>query len=402
MFSPSGGVTQAEFYDAIRAGNPSHVEFYFSDQSVTITEEKINLSEGVVITDILNSDNDLVLGKAVCQQLTARIILDDSIRYIKWKDKFRVRFGVEINGSTSWVTVGYFNGIQPKNVQTATEIEYVAYDDMLKFEVDTMDFLDNLNYPISAEDLMTAVGQYVGVSVLYSEIDSYQILEATYTKNELKKFNTLREILAEFAEATGTYAKIHGTICEFFWYGDEQYNYGQPGYNPFPVIERTDEFYVDHADLYYGKPWKLWQVRIWQYIQNRKWNDVCGSYDLINKIQYLRVQYNDNSYLTAGSMSGSDPRGYIVKGNVFTKIVSSTASQSYVNWFYNKLGNFGGQLPLTVECVGNPLLESGDFVDVRIEQNTVIHMPIYYKTLIYNGAFTNLLETTGEIYNKNG
>lgn len=402
MFSPGGGITQEDYYDAIRAGNPIHVEMYFSDQSITITEANIDISEGITITDILNGDSDLCFGKAVCKQLTARIVLDDSIRYVKWKDRFRLRFGVEINGSTSWVTIGYFNGVQPRNTHTASQMEYIAYDDMIKFEIDTLDFLDNLNYPISAEDLMTAIGTYVGVPVIYSEMEPYMVLEATYTETELNKFNTLREILAEFAEATGTYAKMHGTICEFYWFGDEQYNYGQPGYEPFPVLNRTDEFYVDHADVYYGKPWSFWEYRKWNTIQSYTWDQWCESYMYVNKINYLRVQYNDSSYRVAGSMSGSNPRGYIIKENVFTKVVTSSAAQGYVNWLYNKLQTFNGQLPMAVESVGNWLLESGDFVDVEIEQGAVIHMPLYYKTMHYNGSVTDVLETTGEMFDRHG
>ena len=99
-------ISPQEYYDAIRAGNPIHFDMYFSNQGVTITEENINIDYGVTITDIMNGDNDLIVGKAVCQQFQARIILNDNLRYIKWKDRFRVRFGVEIEGDTKWITVG--------------------------------------------------------------------------------------------------------------------------------------------------------------------------------------------------------------------------------------------------------------------------------------------------------
>ena len=400
------GITPQEYYDAIRAGNPIHFEMYFSDQNVTITEENININYGVVITDVINGDNDLVVGKVVCKQLETRIILNDDLRYIKWKDRFRVRFGVEINGSTKWVVIGYFNGVKPKNVQTATEMDYVAYDDVIKFELPVNNFLEELDddslFPISTFDLVRKIGQYAGVSM--SDIPylggSSAVADTEMTKANLKNFKTLREMLAAIAEASCTYAKMHNGVCCFEWYGDEQYNYGKPGYNDFPIIVRTDQFSNDHEDLYNGMTWDEFEYYRWNSAENLTWDFVTGSYAYTNALDTIYMEYNGSVADTWRRNTPHDDRTYSVIGNVFTKETYIYPAITYANKYLDRLYNFGGQLPMIVECTGNWCIEAGDYVDVVIEHNEVIHMPVYMHTLYYNGGITSTLETTGEMFNK--
>lgn len=399
-------ITPQEYYDAIRAGNPIHFEMYFSDQGVTITEENINVSYGVTITDIMNGDEDLVVGKAVCQQFQTRIILNDDIRFIKWKDRFRVRFGVEIEGDTKWITVGYFNGVKPKNVQTATEIDYVAYDDVIKFEIPVDNFLQELAddslFPITTFDLVRKIGQYAGVSV--SDIpylgSSSAVADTTMTKANLKNFKTIREMIAAIAEAACAYVKMHGGLCDFQWYGDYQYNYGQPGYNDFPVIRRTDQFLNDHNDLYNGMSWDEFCLRRWNSAENLTWDYVDGSYAYTNAIDTLHMEYDGSVAKVWKRNTMNEDRMYTVMENVFTKGVYIYPALTYPNKYLNRLYNFGGQLPMLVVCTGNWCIEAGDYVDVIIEHNEVIHMPVYMHTLHYNGGITSTLETTGEMFNK--
>lgn len=398
-------ITPQEYYDAIRAGNPIHFDMYFSDQGVTITEENINASYGVTITDIMNGDNDLVVGKAVCQQFQARIILNDDLRFIKWKDRFRVRFGVEIEGGTKWITVGYFNGVKPKNVQTATEIDYVAYDDVIKFEIPVNNFIEELDndslFPIAVFDLVRKIGQYTGVSM--SDIpylgSSSAVADTTMTKANLKNFKTIREMIAAIAEAACSYVKMHGGLCDFQWYGDYQYNYGQPGYNDFPIIRRTDQFANDHDDLYNGMTWDEFDLYKWNSADNLTWDFVTGSYAYTNALDTLHMEYNGSVADIWKRNTMHDDRTYSVLENVFTKSIFVYPALTYPNKYMSRLYDFGGQLPMVVECTGNWCIEAGDYVDVIIEHNEVIHMPVYMHTLHYNGAITSTLETTGEMFN---
>lgn len=404
------GITPQEYYDAIRAGNLIHFEMYFSDQGVTITEENINISYGVTITDIINGDNELSVGKAVCQQFQARIILNDDLRYIKWKDRFRVRFGVEINGDTKWITVGYYNGVKPKNVQTETEIDYVAYDDVIKYETHVDEFLETLNYPIDTFDLGRAIGSYFDVTL--SDVPGNTgtafdwVTGTTFTKKQLSRYKTIREMLSAIAEATCTYIKMHsttGTICHFEWFGDEQHNYGQPGYNDFPIIRRTDQFLNDHADLYNGLTWNELELRKWNVIESQPWDNWDGNYRFTNKIDSFRLvndEFAENSIYYARLPGYNNYyRIYSVEENLFTKDCFRSPND-YATAYVTKLGDFGGQLPMLVECTGNWCIEAGDYVDVEIEQGEVVHMPVYMHTLHYNGGITSTLETTGESFGR--
>lgn len=388
MITPSGGAKN--YWNAIRAGNPIHVEMLFS-KGTLLTESDIDISTGITIQDLMNSDSDLAVGKSVCKQFTARIFLNDNIRNIDWQDRFRLRFGVEIGGTTSWLTVGYFNGVKPKRTVGIDQLDYIAYDDMIKFEASAQSFIENTTFPISAEDLLYAIGQEVGVAVnSVSLSEPSYVLEAEMVENDIKDFNTYRDIIESFAEATCTYARISNAgTCEFVWYGDEQ------SAADCVTIGRTDQFSVDHNDVYgRGLIWDQFDGMSWYTIDSvsRRWGDMLGHYSVTNAINSVWIE---NKYGTDSS-AGSGNNQYWIVDNVFMKDGNNTSA----TWYLTRFQNFGGQLPMTVECIGNWMLETGDYVDVVLEENIVIHMPIYNRTLHYNGTITDTLETTGELFNR--
>ena len=390
MITPSGGAQG--YWDAIRAGNPIHIEMLFS-KGTLLTENNIEISSGITIQDLMNSDSDMVVGKSVCKQFTARIFLNDENRNIDWQDRFRLRFGVDINGSTSWLTYGYFNGVKPKRTVGIDVLDYVAYDDMIKFDASAKNFLENVDYPITAEDLLDAIGDEVGVSVLSTSLSepSY-VLEAEMTENDLDGFDTYREIIEAFAEATCTYAKISSAgTCEFVWYGDEQSS------SDCVTIGMTDQFAVDHNDIYgNGMNWNIFNNRSWYNLEHdsARWNGLLGHYSVTNAIGTVWIE---NRYGTDSSYRASNNNNqYWFVDNVFMKDGNNLSAK----WYADRFKEFGGQLPMTVECIGNWMLETGDYVDIILEESQVIHMPIYNRTLRYNGTITDVLETTGELFSK--
>ena len=379
------------YWNAIKAGNPVHVEMLFS-KGTTLTEADIDISTGITITDLMNSDSDLVVGKSVCKQFTATIFLNDTIRNIDWKDRFRLRFGVEINGSTSWLTVGYFNGVRPRRAVGIDRMNYVAYDDMIKFEADAKDFIYNLSYPITGEDLMYAIGQEVGVSIPLSLMEPTFVIEQEFVESDLEDFDTYRQIIEAYAEATCTYAKVRGNgVCSFEWYGEEQ--------SSIITIEQTDQFSVEHDDIYrYGFDWDDFEdVGQWGHLEysGRRWGPMLGHYTATNAIDSVWIENKYGTDSSAGT-GGTNQRQYWFIDNVFMKGGNSSSAA----WYLNRLNGFGGQLPMTVECTGNWMLEAGDYVNVVVDDDEVIHMPIYNRTLRYNGAVTDVLETTGELFQK--
>lgn len=209
-------------------------------------------------------------------------------------------------------------------------------------------------------------------------------------ENDIKDFNTYRDIIESFAEATCTYARISNAgTCEFVWYGDEQ------SAADCVTIGRTDQFSVDHNDVYgRGLIWDQFDGMSWYTIDSvsRRWGDMLGHYSVTNAINSVWIE---NKYGTDSS-AGSGNNQYWIVDNVFMKDGNNTSA----TWYLTRFQNFGGQLPMTVECIGNWMLETGDYVDVVLEENIVIHMPIYNRTLHYNGTITDTLETTGELFNR--
>ena len=64
MLTPTG-VTTSAYWDAIKAGNATHVRLTFIGQNIVLDDSDIDISSGLEITDIFNGDTDLVFGKAV-------------------------------------------------------------------------------------------------------------------------------------------------------------------------------------------------------------------------------------------------------------------------------------------------------------------------------------------------
>lgn len=399
MHFPNLPATPQECWDAIRAGNTVHAKMVF-DQNVTIEDNNIDLSSGALITDAFNPDTDLTVGKAVCRQFTSRIILDDTIRNIKWKDRFNLYFGVEINGSTVWTDMGYFYGQQPRNTMNVTEMEYVAYDNMLKFDKSTKEFLNQLTYPITIHDLYSQVCSYVGVTGLplgtypYNcPIDEYTV---ELTKNDLKGYSTFREIIEAIAEAYCCYARINFMDnLEFVWFGGSQKDTSSN--DVFLTVERTDEFSVFHDDTDSGITWSEFEEDTWDGWSTTTWGEVTRNYTVTNTIEGISLTYNDETWVYPNLQSGESYRMYDIVDNPFMKDDFSTST--YGNWYYNRLHGLGGLLPMTVECTGNWMIEAGDFVYVKIENDTVF-MPVFYKTFQFAGVCTDMMEMTGNMFQR--
>ena len=143
MLNPPSGITAANYWAAIKAGKPTHVRITFLGQDIVLTDEDIDVSTGITVNDVLNSDTDLVFGKAVCKQVSLQILNSDALAGLIWTGEFTLEFGVEMGSPavTEWVTVGTFSGDKPKNVTTAQTIAFDAYDRMKRFDILADDYV---------------------------------------------------------------------------------------------------------------------------------------------------------------------------------------------------------------------------------------------------------------------
>ena len=385
MLTPTGA-TVTEYWNAIKAGNPTHVKMEFTAQGVTITDADIDIRYGVVVNDILNGETDLTFGQAVMKTINTRVILNDNVRYLNWADKFSLFFGVEINGSTNWVKVGEFYGERPMNASTVEVIEYTAYDRMKDFEVLADDFLDTLTYPVTTQQIYEGLCTYVGITVATGDplANAYA---RSFEEGDLELHGyTCRDILAWIAEACGCYAKITADgKCKLTWFSN------QTSYQ----IAPTEEFHIEHADLYSGMIWNEFDQLKWNEADMLTWDDVCGYYTLNYGIRAVRLVQTSLDDISLAYPQAEEKNIYTITDNPFLFISdTSTDITTYVKPIYDRLELLGGQLPMTTECVGNWLVEAGDIIGVYVADE-IISSSIYVRTLVWKGNVVDTYETTG-------
>ena len=56
---------------------------------------------------------------------------------------------------------------------------------------------------------------------------------------------------------------------------------------------------------------------------------------------------------------------------------------------------FGGYLPVSMNCIGNWCVEAGDLITISVQDNS-ISFPIFVRTMHWNGAVTDEYEATGQ------
>ena len=387
MLTPTGA-TITEYWNAIKSGNPTHVKMEFTGQNVTIEDEDIDVSTGVVVTDILNGDTDLTFGRAVMKEVETRILLTSKTEFLKWTGEFVLSFGVEISGTTNWVTIGTFYGERPKNITTVDAVDFVAYDRMQKFDVLVDGYIDSLtsnDYPISVQGLYEGICTYVGIS--YAAGDPLANAYArTFNEGDLDlKGYTCRTVLAWIAEACGCYAKITADgKCKLAWFSS----------NTSYTVTANEEFHIEHADLYDGMIWNEFDALTWDEADMLTWDYVCGYYADTYGVYGVKLKQSNLDF-EADYPQAYNENVYVIMDNPFLEI-SDTLSDlnTYVKPIYDRLSAFGGQLPMKTDCVGNWLVESGDVITIYV-MNEQIESPVFFRTLKWNGAINDTYETTG-------
>ena len=386
MLNPPSGVTAANYWAAIKAGKPTHVRITFLGQDIVLTDEDIDVSTGITISDVLNSDTDLVFGKAVCKQVSMQILNSSNLTGLVWTGEFTLEFGVEMGtpGVTQWVTVGTFAGDKPKNVTTAQTIAFDAYDRMKKFDILADDFVKGITYPATLSTIYSNLCSFVGVSkVGGNELANIMSRSFASAPAEMEGY-TCRDLLAWIAEAAGCYAKINAAgNCQMVWFTD----------NTSHTVSADEEFSVETGDVYAGLTWDEADTYTWDEIGAMTWNDVCG-YEEAYSIDQIQVKQLDNDL----DINYPYPYGgnvYMIVDNPFLQIGSAAQITSYIKPIYDRLVAFGGYLPVGISCIGSWCVEAGDMITISVQGNSIT-FPIFVKTMRWNGAIVDEYETTGQ------
>ena len=363
MLNPSSGTTTKEaFIAAIRSGSPVHMRFT-QPGYITITDANFHES-GLIFRDILNSDTDLTIGKSVKKEIAFKLIgVSPSINF---NAEFTAEIGVEINGSTVWVTLGKFTAVYPDNYVDEHVSEYVAYDRMSRFDVPADEWLKSLTYPMTVQQMFESLCSYVGLT---GEIGNAltNMKNRSFSTAPIQNLGLMcRDVLELIAEACGCYAVITNEgNCKLKWYSIASYTEGGS----------TVRYTVSGDEIF-----------------DRKQKNY------LTMVSGLNVkQAEDDVGVLYPSTATEDI--YVIVDNPFLVTADSTEEDNYIVPLYNRLRN-GNVMhyPIEVTCVGNPLIEAGDIIYANTNGSTTMWFPIYVKEMHWNGSLTDVYYSTGSIH----
>lgn len=384
LISGSTAYQNATVWDAIKAGTPVHIRMIFTGQNITLEDQDISLDSGLVVNDIFNGDTDLVFGKTVCKQINVRILNSNRLDGLSWTGEFLLQMWVEISSVEYTCDIGYFTGEKPRNVTTARYIDFTAYDRMKRFDVIADEFWNSLTFPKTIKQIYIALCNYVGVTMTYA-VPSLPFNRSLAESPVNMEGYTCRDILGWIAEETCSYAIIeYDGGCSLKWFDTDTNNH---------AITGNEEFRVESADLNPGLTWNQFDELTNAQQEAMTCNDIAGY--RAYAVDQIMVKQVDSDFIVNYPYA-IDGNVYAIVDNPFIVISSASDVEDYVKPLFGRLSALGGYLPFSMECIGDPAVEAGDIITVDIN-GTTLNVPIFVKTMRWNGGITDIYETTGQI-----
>ena len=395
MLTPTG-VTQEQYLAALKAANPvTHVRFTFPIQNVVLTDQDITVDGGVQYETMLNPDTDLTFGRAICSNLQVQLVNSDKVTNILWSEEFTFEMGVEISGATYWVTLGYFKGTRPEKLIDVDVVDFSATDRMSMFDILADDWLKSLTYPLTVTQMFQSLCTYVGVP--YETGDELSnIASRSYSKAPFDATGfTCRDILGWIAEACGTYAKIaNNGKCKLVWYHDHQADY---------TVTESDRYALNVSEVAWitdsteKKTWEDLESYTWEELEAYLWREIEGERCPF-EIKAVKVTMTEDDVGVIVPSNYTDRYNiYQIIDNPYLSTENDTEVGNYITPILTRLTAFGKYIPMTVDCIGNWLIEPGDVITVIIGSNNHAKMPIFCRTLTWNGSCNDIYETTGNL-----
>lgn len=377
------------YREAMAAGRRIHVKMEFG-YGVTLTDDDIDASTGITITEAFNPDTDIRMGKASSRQLSTRIIINDNSQRVRWDTDFQLSFGVEDGeGGVIWIYYGVFTGQRPRNATTQNFIDYVAYDQMRLFEDNADDWLDTYTSNKTVATILSNIATEVGMDILTTDALSAVLTRTTANRWTGNNY-TYRRLLENCTELCGCYARIGGEDMdkvELVWFDESS--------NP-RIVTRDETFAEEHADIYNGYYWDDFDLLTWDEADAMTWDEVMGYYKAINTFDGIYAPKVDGGVIARYPTNVKKGHIYEFKDNPVLKVTSSNKSTTISNVLQpllERLNSIGGTLPMKVECVGDLVTQAGDFIQVELPEETVV-MPVFYRTMHWNGRVTDTYECT--------
>lgn len=399
MLTPVG-ITRDEYIEALKSGNATHARITFVDQNVVFTDSDIT-SDGITVQTFLNGETDLTIGRAVMTEVTVSLFRTDKTIDLNWQDEFTLEFGVDVeeNGVTvtKWVTVGYFAGTRPERSVLDNVISFSASDRMHLFDIEADEYLQSITYseqnPVSLSTIYSGLCTFCGVTSVAGD-ELANIMSRTFTVTPFESNGlTCRDVLAKIAEACGCYAKItaDGDV-KMVWYQDHTEDY---------TVNGDDEFsiYVMELDMVTSPALQMKWIDLentkWEDLEHLLWGELEGEEQPF-KVLALRVKLMEED--TGVTIPASMNRNvYLIVDNDLLATANQTDITNYLTPLYNRLADFGAYIPASTNCVGNWLVEAGDVITVEVGNQNYIRLPIFARTLKWNGSCTDDYEATGNL-----
>lgn len=385
MIAPPSGITLEEYLDVLKSDRLTHARVTFVDRDIVLVDQDIEAS-GITISSVLNGDENMTMGRAVMSTVSITFIKSSRLNGIHWNDEIKVEIGIEKDGETYWTNMGLFSGTKRYSMATMGILQYTANDRMQKFDTPASPWLATLTLPMTVAEMYHSMCDYVGVPYVAGD-ELPNIMSRSYsTLPAFEEDATLRDILAYIAEACGCYCKITPDgYCKMVWFADHTGDIS---------IDAHDEFSLQYFDLTGGYAWSEFEDKTWADMEDHTWADL-GGYTTMFVVDGFVCNFT-NPVLSVYYPEFLNGSIYVITDNPFLRTSSEAENTQYIKPIYDRLSAFHGYLPINMVCVGNPLLETGDVVNVDVEGETV-PTPIFQRTFLWNGSVTDNIDVSGTV-----
>jgi hypothetical protein len=255
------------------------------------------------------------------------------------------------------------------------QCSFTGYDYMIKLDIPYED--TGLEYPCTLQDVLNDLCTKNNLVNYSTNIINGGLI---VTGNNFGSGATFRDVLKQIAQANGTFAyidrenKVHvdnfkrpgskgGTILQFPLQG---------------VLQKDDDTKSNIDDLltasYYMTDFKQ-----------------CREYGPVNKIQITLTDVEDATTREDDeSIRQNGIQTITVNDNYFLGTIE--AREYAINGLWNALYNMR-YTPITTTYLGFPYLELGDFIQVKLPDETLVDTFIFNYTFTYDGGYMGTLDT---------
>ena len=298
---------------------------------ITYDDISITDAKSIKFTGGSEGEDDFSLGSVISQYVT--VIIPDCAGAIE-NHEFLLQLGMDVDGLTEYVPIGYFTAGKPK--KTEDQIEFTAYDRMMKLE---MPFSSSLPDNTDTVSILKRITEITRVSVATDGLDAIAMANP--------KGYSCREVLSYVAQMYGGFAICNrqGQI-EIHTYIDSDYKVGTGRY--WDNFEHNEYlFSIEKLTCYTGK-------------------DEEGNSSSISVGSGERTVSFSNPFMTEEALN-----------NIF----SALSRFSY--------------MPGNLKLLGDPRLDPWDIITVEDLNGDSYKVPVMKMEWEYDGGLTHTIEAVG-------